>query len=460
MRRLATITASILLAGFVLAAEPAATDVPAGYISEVLPNGLQVSILPEPSNPVVATQVWYHVGAAHEEPRTRGFAHLFEHLMFGGTAQHPARDYPEHHRRFGGYENAYTSWDETVYISAIPPDGHAAVLALEADRMVNLRLDQQNLDNEQRIVTEELRVSTENDPFTRVGVAALKAVLGEHPYAITPAGTKEDIAAATLAHAREFYARYYRPQNAHVVIVGPVDGAATLERVRADFGALEPAGETPAEIPALVDWQLAERVELSEDLPPVEIAILGYALPPADSPERPALELMTQLLAGGQVDPFEEELVRRRNKAVEAATTFIDLRRGGALVFYSAALPYRREASAFRFMDETREVLARLEWLTEESLAAAKRKLVRRELNQAYFADERAGAIGRARWWQGDERLAFSRAAAIEAVSREDVAAAFRRYVVEREPARVYLKPLRVPLLVRLFGWVYPLVSR
>ena len=187
---------------------------------------------------IVATQVWYHVGSANEEPRTRGVAHLFEHLMFGGTAAHPKRAVWDHHERFGGYVNAYTSFDETVYVSTIPPAGHLPLLDLEADRMVNLSLTDENLANEKRIVTEELRLSTENDPMSRLFTEALKRIFGEHPYSLSPVGTKEDIAAATLEHARDFYERYYRPRNAHLVVVGPVDAPAVLARIREVFGPL------------------------------------------------------------------------------------------------------------------------------------------------------------------------------------------------------------------------------
>lgn len=439
---------------------PAAGETPPGLIDEVLPNGLEVTILPDASHPVVATQVWYHVGAANESRNTRGFAHLFEHLMFGGTAQHDKRDYSEHHRHFGGDENAYTSWDETVYVSEIPPPGQSGVWDFEADRMVNLKLNQENLDNEKRIVTEELRVGTENDPMARVGIAALKAVLGDHPYAVTPVGTKEDIAAANLDEARSFYQRYYRPKNAHLVIVGPVDGPATLERIRTVFGPLPAEGETPPDVPPLAGWKTAAKVDLKEDLPPVETALCGYLLPAPGAADGYAVELMNQLLALSAVDPFEERLVRQRHKALFAGTYAMVLRRGGGLVFYSAALPYRREKTAFRLIDETLAQLNRMEWLTDDSLAAAKRKLLRREQGARYYADSRASLLGAARWNMGDVREAFTRTARIEAVTRADVAAAYDKYVRSAQPFRVYIRPEHVPLLVRLFGWIYPLVSR
>jgi zinc protease len=439
---------------------PAIAQTPPNLIEEVLPNGLEVTILPDESHPVVATQVWYHVGAANETPKTRGFAHLFEHLMFGGTATHDKRDYWEHHRLYGGDNNASTSWDETVYVSEIPPNGLSGVLNLEADRMVNLKLDQRNLDNEKRIVTEELRVGTENSPYDRVGVALLKKALGDHPYAVMPVGTKEDIAAANLDLARDFYKRYYRPKNAHLVIVGPVDGAATLDEVRRIFGSLPAEGETPPDPPPLFGWKTPEKIELSEDIPPVEAALAGFLLPGPSDPDAHAIELMNQLLASSAVNPFEEELVRRRKKALFAGTVAEVMRRGGGLAFFSVALPYRRERTAFRFIDETLAKLGRMEWLTDESLMAAKRTLLRGRQEGRWYAATRANQLGEARWHEGDTRAAFERTARIEAVTRADVAAAFEKYVARARPFRAYIRPKHVPLLVHMFGWLYPLVSR
>lgn len=441
-----------------IAAESGA-QVPEEYISEVFPNGLRVSILPDPSSTVVATQVWYHVGAAHETEHERGLAHLFEHLMFGATAIHGKQDYQEVHHIHGGDNNAYTSLDETVYTSAIPQEAHLEVLALEADRMRNLTLDQENLDNEKKIVLEELRLRTQNDPLSRAFIAAQRTVLAGHPYAIDPSGTVEDIEAVTLEACRRFYEANYQPRNAHVVVVGAVDPWITLRTARRVFARIPPGGEDPPEVPPLIGWPFPPEVELREDIPPVEGAIMGFPLPPADSEDHWALLVLAQLLEGSAIDPFAEELVQRRHKAVQAGSVFLSFRRGGAAAFYAASLPYRRKKTAFRLMEETRTHLSRLEWLTDESLAAAKRTLLREELRAIYYPEHRAGLIGRAEWWQGDERVAFSRASLLEQVSREQVAAVYRKYIGEAEPVRLYLRPEHVPLWVRLFGWLYPLVS-
>jgi zinc protease len=330
---------------------------------------------------------------------------------------------------------------------------------MEADRMVNLKLTQENLDNEKKIVTEELRLRTENSPEARVLIAAQKALLGSHPYAFDPSGSKEDVAAATVESCRAFYGAHYHPNHAHLVVVGPVDAAAVLAEARRVFDPVPAGGTEPREIPPLLTWTYPEETDLQEDLPPVEAALMGFPLPPPDSEDADALDVLGQMLSGGSVDLFHEEHVRLRHRAIEAGTQVFDFRRGGGIVFYAVSLPYRRKATAFRDMLRTRETLSGLAWLTDESLLSAKRTILRRELRQAYDAEARADAIGRARWWLGDERRAFDRVDRIRKVTREQVAAAYRTYVGSARPIRIYLRPEHVPLMVRLFGWLYPLVA-
>ena len=457
--RLAALASLGLVPIGLAAPAPAAVAFPPGFISERLPNGLAVSILPDPTMPTVATQMWVRVGSANEDADTRGFAHLFEHMMFGGTARHPKRALWDLHERHGGDVNAYTSFDETVYISTLAPEGHAELLALEADRMTRLDISEENLANEKRIVTEELRTSLENDPINRLTSQALGRIFGDHPYSLTPLGTKEDIAAATLDYTRGFYARWYRPDNAHLVVVGPVDAQATLARIRAEFGALPAGGERPADVPAVSDWSFPERIALKEDIPPVEVAALGFPLPPPSHPDAPALRVAMQLLAGGGVDPFEDEMVRVRKQALAAGTQMLSVRRGGLLAFYAANLPYRRETTAFQHLEEVRAQLAQFGWLDADRLDAAKRALRVADLRRSYSAEQMASAIGRAAWWEGDETRAFDAAARVEAVTEEDVRRVLRTWVFEARPVQFYVQPEKVPLMVSMFGWLYPVLG-
>jgi zinc protease len=439
---------------------PGATAQAEDLLDTHLDNGLRVTILADPSMPLVATQVWYHVGSADEDPGSRGLAHIFEHLMFGRTETREAREYSEFHTRHGGEENAFTSTDETVYESEIAPPLHLAVLEREADRMRRLVLDRAALDNERRIVTEELRLRIENDPLGRLFTEAQVALLQGHPYGHPAAGTHEDLQAASLESARAFYARWYGPGNAHVVVVGPVDGRETLDAIRRAFGAI-PAGESVArrEIPPVPEHPFPEGLTLREDLPPVEVALLGFPLPPADAAEADALEVLLEMLAGGEVDPVREELVVRRKRGLEAGTEGMVFRRGGALVLYVANLPYRRQGTAFRHLEDARRALAQGRWLGHEALRAAQRALLRKAADRRYYASEMADALGREAWWRGDPARALTRERRLQAVTLAEVRAAWDRWVGNAKPVRLYIEPRRVPWYVMAFGWLVPLVQ-
>jgi len=431
----------------------------AALVQTTLPNGLEVTIVPDPTMPVVATQVWYHVGAANEAKDRRGLAHLFEHLMFGATAARASGDYGKFVTSVGGEDNAYTSSDETIYVSEVPPGAEEEILKLEADRMRSLVVTEANLANEKRIVTEELRLRTENDPMARLLVEAQHALLGDHPYAFDPSGSKEDVAAATVETCRAFYDAYYHPNNAHIVVVGPVDADRELAAIRAAFGPLPRGGVTPPDVPALTGWTFPADLSLKEDIPPVEVALVGAPLPPAAAPDAAAVELLLEALSGGSVDPVRELIVSKRKKAIEAGIQTIALRRGGGIVFYSASLPYRRKRTAMRILDDAIRELDRMAWLTDAGLGSAKRRLIEDDAGTFVFAARRAQEIGQAQWWEGDSRLAFDRAARINAVTKAEVAAAWRTYVRDARKIRIYVKPERIPAFIRMFGWLYPLFS-
>ncbi|HEX5044615.1 MAG TPA: pitrilysin family protein [Candidatus Polarisedimenticolaceae bacterium] len=423
-----------------------------------LANGLRVTILPDPGMTVVATQVWYHVGSADEDPGSRGLAHLFEHLMFGPTETREAREYSAFHTRHGGEENAFTDTDETVYVSEIAPPHHLGVLAREADRMRHLVLDAAALDNERKIVTEELRLRTENDPMGRLLTAAQVALLAGHPYGHEVAGTHEDLEAASLSAVRAFYARWYVPANAQVVVVGPVDAQETLATIRSEFGPIPAAGPPERHpIPAVTAHRFPARLTLREDIPPVEVALLGFPLPPPGAPDADAIEVLLEMLTARQVDPVREELVVRRKRGIEAGAQGMVFRQGGALVFYVASLPYRRQETAFRDLEEARRTLDGGAWLSPEGLRAAQRSLLRKAADRRYRAARMADALGRETWFRGDPAAALDEEHRVAAVTLADVRVAWERWVMRREPVRLYVEPEHVPWYVTAFGWLAPL---
>jgi len=402
----------------------------AGFYAETLPNGMRVAILADPDAPVVATQTWVAVGSAHETTSELGFAHLFEHLMFGATTNHGKEDYSRLHTVNGGDENAYTAWDNTVYISRIQPGAHDAVLQMEADRFRNLVLDQDNLDNEKKIVTEELRLRTENNPMARVLTRGIEALFAGHPYGHFPAGTKEDIAAADLELTRKFYAGYYRPPNLDLVIVGPVDGPATLARVRELYTDTGGDALKPPPVPPLIEHTFPDRLVLKEDIPPVRVAALFFPLPPPSDPSYAASRLLRQMLSGSEVDRFRQILVEQQGKAMEAMTISTELRAGQMIAFASLNLPFRGQKKALSQLHAALDELEKDAWATPENLETARRVLLRQELERRWSVEDEAAAIGEAWSWRGDEQLALGAdTEALKKVTLPDVMAVWDRWV-------------------------------
>ncbi len=409
-----------------------------GFWSVTLENGFEISVLADPGYPVVSTQIWVAVGSAQEASNEMGFAHLFEHLMFGGTATADKDAYSRWLTIHGGRENAYTTWDDTVYHSLVAAPWQDRVLELEADRFQHLALDQANLDNEKRIVTEELRIDVENEPFSRLFEPLLRKFFGDHPYAHSPLGTKEDIAAADLALCQKFYGGYYRAPNLSLVVVGPVDGPAMVARATELFGAMPKQALEPAAVPPIVGHPFPGRIALKEHIPPIRLTVLVYPTPSPRDRDWWPMQLVETMLHGSEVDRFREEIVTERGKALEAQTISFDMKAGGFLGFGSVSLFLRGTEKAFRHAHDAVEALGGLAWATDESLATAKRRLRSNELKKGYYAEARAQAIGQAAGWQGDPRLGLeTRDAAIAAVTLDDVRAAWKRYVADATPTEI-----------------------
>src|SRR5829696_2153509 len=222
----------------------AAADVPRlPFQTFTLPNGLQVILSQDRRLPLVAVNLWYHVGPANEEPGRTGFAHLFEHLMFQGSKHTP----PDSHflmlEAAGATGiNGTTDYDRTNYFETLPANQLELALWIESDRMGYLldTVDQGALSNQQDVVRNERRQSLENVPYGIVEEAVVHLLYPKgHPYYGSVIGSHEDIQAAKLADVKDFFKRYYAPNNASVAIVGDFDPALARTLVTKYFGTLK-----------------------------------------------------------------------------------------------------------------------------------------------------------------------------------------------------------------------------
>ena len=290
------------------------------FTTHKLSNGLEVVLLEEHSVPVINLQIWYHVGGKDEQPGRTGFAHLFEHLMFKGSA-HVG---PDEHSRIieaaGGADNAETGDDTTDFFETFPSNYLEPVLWLEADRMGSLNVDEANFKSERQVVEEERRVRVDNQPYGSIEEDLRSTAFTVHGYHHTPIGSIADLEKATLQDVRDFFATYYKPNNATLVIVGDFNSDQALAWTHKYFDGIPasagpiPRRDTP-EPP-----QTAERtVEKSYTNTPLPAVVIGYKIPARYSPDAYPLDLASNVLAGGESSRLYQALVYKDQIAVQSA---------------------------------------------------------------------------------------------------------------------------------------------
>jgi zinc protease len=289
------------------------------FTTHALSNGLQVIFLEDHSVPVINLQVWYHVGGKDERPGRTGFAHLFEHLMFKGSA-HVG---PDEHSRIveavGGFDNAETGDDTTNFFETFPSNYLERVLWLEADRMGSLNVDDANFKSERQVVEEERRVRVDNQPYGALEEDLRSAAFTVHGYHHTPIGSIEDLNKATIDDVRDFFNTYYKPNNATLVVAGDFNSEQALGWTKKYFEGI-PASTKP--IPRLDSPeppQTAEReVNKSYSNTPLPAIVLGYKIPARYKPDAYPLDLASNILAGGESSRLYQSLVYKDRIAVQA----------------------------------------------------------------------------------------------------------------------------------------------
>jgi zinc protease len=290
------------------------------YTKTTLANGLDVIVHEDHQLPMVAVNLWYHVGSKNERPGRTGFAHLFEHLMFEGSAHHDS-GYFEPLQRAGGLINGSTNTDRTNYWEVVPTGAIDLALWMESDRMGHLlpALTDEKFSNQRDVVLNERRQNYENRPYGLAGVALAAALFPpEHPYHWITIGDPEDLRAASLADVKTFFETYYHPGNASLTLAGDIETGRALELADRYFGDI-PRGPQPPPVttaaPAIASQSLLleDRVEL----PRLYLSWHSPAMFAADDAE---LDLAADVLAHGKTSRLYRQLVYERRLATDVSS--------------------------------------------------------------------------------------------------------------------------------------------
>jgi len=276
----------------------------------VLENGLTVLIHEDNSTPMVAVNVLYNVGARDESPEKTGFAHLFEHLMFGGSANIPDFDTPI--QMAGGENNAFTNNDITNFYDILPAENLEISLWLESDRMMSLNFDEKVLDVQRKVVVEEFKETCLNEPYGDVWHHIADMAYKVHPYRWPTIGkVPKHVEDATLEDVRQFFYCYYRPNNAILAIAGNIRIEETRKLVEKWFGGI-PAGEVPErKLPQEPPQKRLER-RINEANVPVDAIYLAFHTPARSQPDYYVADLISDVLSNGSSSRLYRRLLKEQ----------------------------------------------------------------------------------------------------------------------------------------------------
>ncbi len=405
----------------------------------VLANGLRVLSLEDHSAPIVAVQLWYHVGSKDEQPDRQGFAHMFEHMMFRGTDRLGPKDHFDFIRRTGGNCNAFTSFDQTVYVQELPANQLELVLWLEAERMSALKIDEGGFATERKVVEEERRLGL-NQPYGDVLEKLLADVFTAHPYRWSPIGRIEHLRASTADDIQKFWDTYYVPNNCTLVVVGDVGHARVRELAQRSFGWIPRCPDPPRVTLAEPEQTDLKRWTIKPENGPVPIAGIAFRAVPDGHPDAVALALLMSILGGGESSRVYIDLVRRKDIAVAGMGLFAGLEQAGFAALVGITMPFGDTGGVLDALWEQVE-LVKAEGVSEEELAKARKQALAADVAELQTVASKASALGQAATLFGDAQEANERIRRMETVTAADLQRVAQVYLVRERANEIEIKP-------------------
>jgi len=410
------------------------------FTERTLANGLRVLSVVDHSSPTTAIQVWYHVGSKDDPPGRSGFAHLFEHIMFKSTKNMKSEMLDRLTEDVGGFNNAFTNDDVTVYYEVVPSNYLETLIWAEAERLSGLNVDDANFKSERDVVKEEYRQGVLAPPYGRFEYLLQEKSFLQHPYKRPTIGSIEDLDAASLKDVQEFHATYYRPDNATLLVVGDFDQAQLDAWVDKYFAPIaKPSRPLPRvevkEPPRKSEIRLTEHG--SNDLPAVG---LTYLTPRQADPDSDALRVADTILSGGESSRLYNSLVYTQQLAAEINSS-AETREDASLFVLTAVLSEGKKTE-----DAEKSLLAEIKKLQEAPVSAAelekaKNQIITGQLRQRETSNGKALALGEAAVLLGDPSRVNTDLARLQAVTAADIQRVMKKYFTDTNRLVLYYLP-------------------
>ncbi|MEP6718658.1 MAG: pitrilysin family protein [bacterium] len=406
-----------------------------------LENGMRVLSAPDHSSPTVAIQVWYHVGSKDDPTGRSGFAHLFEHIMFKATKNMKSEMMDRLTEDVGGFNNAFTNADVTVYYEVVPSNYLETLLWAEADRLSGLTVDEPNFKSERSVVQEEYRQSYLAPPYGMLDYLIEQQSFIAHPYKRPTIGSIADLDAASLENVRAFHSTYYRPDNATLVVAGDFD-PKQLDMWVDKY--LAPIAKPTIALPRVTvkePERIAERriTHYAPNVPLPAIA-LTYLTPAEKDPDTAALRVAATILAQGESSRLYRSLIYEQQVAQSADAT-PDLREDASVFYFNLVL-----ASGKKPEEGERALLAEIAKMQNAPVAAAeldkaKNQLVTNEVRQRETSNGKALSLGEAAVLFGDPNRVNTDLNLLQKVSAADVQRVMKKYFTAANRLVIYYLP-------------------
>lgn len=411
------------------------------FQEKTLANGMRVLSAMDHASPTVAIQVWYHVGSKDDPEGRSGFAHLFEHIMFKATKNMKSEMMDRLTEDVGGFNNAFTNPDVTVYFEVVPSNYLETLLWAEADRLSGLTVDEPNFKSERSVVQEEYRQSYLAPPYGMLEYLIEQRSFTTHPYRRPTIGSIEDLDAASLENVRKFHETFYRPDNATLVVVGDFD-PKQLDAWVTKY--LVPIPKPAIPLPR-VDVKEPERTaerritQHAANVPLPAIA-LTYLTPAEKSPDSEPLQVAATIMAQGESSRLYKSLIYEQQVAQSADAT-ADLREDASVFYFNVVL-----ASGKKPEDGERALLAEIKKMQDAlvsvaELDKAKNQLVTSELRQRETSNGKALALGSSAVLLGDPNRVNTDLTKLQAVSAADVQRVMKKYFTANNRLVIYYLP-------------------
>lgn len=393
-----------------------------------LANGLRVVLNSDNAIPVVSIAVYYNVGSRNERKGRTGFAHLFEHMMFQGSANVPKAGHFQYIMKAGGTMNGTTSSERTNYYETLPANQLPLGLWLESDRMRSLAVTQENLDNQREAVKEEKRLRYDNQPYGQIFDLINEMIYKNFANAHSTIGSMEHLDDATVEDVQEFFRIFYAPNNAVVVLSGAFETATAKELIETYFGDIKSQPLPPA-LDVSEPTEVAEKYREWEDkLAPFPAFLIGWKIPPRRSPEFNALYLAGKALYDGESSRLYQKLVKGEESVIQLFG-FTDERRGPSSIFVGAIPKPDKDLSKIRetINKEIHDLAAH--GPTSEEMEKIENQLINDSVRMRQSSMSRAQQIAEFALYDGDPKIVNSELEELLAVTPEQIRHAVGTYL-------------------------------